>query len=206
MICRKVVRQVYYLLQVLLGVGSAGTPSPTPGMAYIPICIHLCVKPFACLPFASTSNFRLIICGSVRSELEVHSSCSLQRIWACIGNSRFLKPSKHQQLCHALCTRSTTEIRMLSHVFEAPEVMQYPCSLCFRADATEPPSFPGTTATKHTPDRHRSPVVAFSSWFSCSLMTKVPLNLLCRQQQCISSTGPAPGCGCKGMGRHCEAL
>ena len=31
--CRKVVRQVYYLLQVLLGVGSAGTPSPTPGKA-----------------------------------------------------------------------------------------------------------------------------------------------------------------------------
>ncbi|DBA86816.1 TPA: hypothetical protein ACH3X2_005399 [Trebouxia sp. C0005] len=28
---KKVVRQVYYLLQVLLGVGSAGTPSPTPG-------------------------------------------------------------------------------------------------------------------------------------------------------------------------------
>jgi hypothetical protein len=41
MICRKVVRQVYYLLQVLLGVGSAGTPSPTPGKAYIPTCIHL---------------------------------------------------------------------------------------------------------------------------------------------------------------------
>lgn len=35
--CRKVVRQVYYLLQLLLGVGSAGTPSPTPGKAHISI-------------------------------------------------------------------------------------------------------------------------------------------------------------------------
>ena len=46
MICRKVVRQVYYLLQVLLGVGSAGTPSPTPGMAlpYIPTFVHLYIR------------------------------------------------------------------------------------------------------------------------------------------------------------------
>ena len=59
MICRKVVRQVYYLLQVLLGVGSAGTPSPTPGKACIPTFVHLCIHPSACLSlFVSASNFR----------------------------------------------------------------------------------------------------------------------------------------------------
>jgi len=53
------VRQVYYLLQVLLGVGSAGTPSPTPGKAYIPTFVHLCLQPFACLTlFVFASNFR----------------------------------------------------------------------------------------------------------------------------------------------------
>ena len=29
--CRRLLRLVYYALQVLLGVGCAGTPSPTPG-------------------------------------------------------------------------------------------------------------------------------------------------------------------------------
>ncbi len=65
MICRKVVRQVYYLLQVLLGVGSAGTPSPTPGIAYIPTHVHLCVYPSACLPLFVS------VCGSIRSVLHV---------------------------------------------------------------------------------------------------------------------------------------
>ena len=49
MICRKVVRQVYYLLQVLLGVGSAGTPSPTPGKACTSTFVHLCIHPSACV-------------------------------------------------------------------------------------------------------------------------------------------------------------
>ena len=33
-------RQVYYLLQVMLGVGSAGTPSPTPGRSFTLHCLH----------------------------------------------------------------------------------------------------------------------------------------------------------------------
>lgn len=38
---KKVVRQVYYLLQVLLGVGSAGTPSPTPASSSASAALEL---------------------------------------------------------------------------------------------------------------------------------------------------------------------
>ena len=150
------------------GGGQCWHPLPHPWYGLYPylyppvnqtICLHI---------------FLFCVCINMQTQDCVALSGLSWRVLSCVhhnesGHALTIVPIFKVQQAIVSCSvykinkHFATEKTMLSHDFEAPEFVGYPCSLCFIADSTEAQRFPGTPCSKHASHSSLPFLVSFSA-------------------------------------------